>query len=237
DNWDKDTGRIYRLAPKGLKPATGLNLAKKSSDQLVDLLSNPNAWYVREARRILGERQDRSVGPRLRKLLEDRQDQLALEALWALYVSGGLSPGLALKLLDHASEDVRAWTIRLLGDDNKVPADFQKRLVALARQEKSAVVRNQLASTCKRLSGAQALPIVAELIRRNEDVGDPQIPMLLWWAIEAKAISDRAAVLDLLAKKEVWQVPLARQFLADRLARRYAAEGTEAGVAACAGFP
>ena len=46
----------------------------------------------------------------------EKDGKLALEALWALYVSGGFTDDLALQLLDHPVDHVRAWTIRLLGD-------------------------------------------------------------------------------------------------------------------------
>src|ERR1043166_3564593 len=96
----------------------------------------------------------------------------ALEALWALYVSGGLRDDLALQLLDHPVEHVRAWTIRLLGDRRQISRQLRERLVELARYEPSATVRNQLACTCKRLPGADALPIIERLLDRAEDVAD-----------------------------------------------------------------
>jgi putative heme-binding domain-containing protein len=162
------------------------------------------------------------------------EGQLAVESLWAIYVSGGFDEPLAERLLEHANEDVRAWTIRLLGDSRRIAPPLLRRLVERARMEPSPAVRNQLACTCKRLPGADALPVVAQLLRRDEDVDDPQIPLLLWWAVEDKAITDREQVVGLLADREAWQVPLLRKHLLARIARRYAAEGTEAGLAACA---
>ena len=43
--------------------------------------------------------------------------RLALQGLWGLYVSGGFDDALADDLLSHPGEYVRAWTVRLLGDD------------------------------------------------------------------------------------------------------------------------
>jgi putative heme-binding domain-containing protein len=157
----------------------------------------------------------------------------AVESLWALYVSGGLSDDLALKLLDHPVDHVRAWTIRLLGDRRRLDPRQSERLVALAAGEPSPVVRNQLACTCKRLPGPLALPIVARLLGRSEDLSDIQIPLLLWWAIEDKAISDREWVLDLVSTDEAWNRPVTRAFIVERLSRRYLAEGTETGYATC----
>jgi putative heme-binding domain-containing protein len=65
-------------------------------------------------------------------------------------------------------------------------------------------------------------------------VADVQIPLLLWWAIEDKALSDRAQVLELARTAPAWNRPIMRVFVAERLARRYLAEATPAGYATCA---
>ena len=129
---------------------------------------------------------------------------------------------------------MRTWTVRLLCDPKKVSPSIAVRLAELARGEASPTVRSQLACSAKRLPGKDCLPIVRELLRHNEDVSDPHIPLLLWWAIENKAISDREMVLSLLDSPGAWKVPLVRQYLVERLGRRYMAEGGEADLAACA---
>ena len=236
DTWDRSNGRIWKIVAHGTPPAGRLDLARRSSDALVDLLSHPNAWYAREARRVLSERRDAAVLPRLQKIIDETAaEHLALEALWALYTSGGWNDAIAIRLLDHPSADVRAWTVRLVGDDRRVlPPALHGRLVQLASCEPSPRVRSQLGCTCKRLRGADSLPIVEKLLRRSEDLDDPHIPLLLWWAIEDKAISDCRQVLDMLASSEMWQLPIVHGTIVERLARRYLAEKSDAGYAACA---
>ena len=56
----------------------------------------------------------------------------------------------------------------------------------------------------------------------------------MWWAIEDKALSDREEVLQRFASATAWQLPIARSTVIERLARRYLAERSEAGYAACA---
>jgi putative heme-binding domain-containing protein len=129
---------------------------------------------------------------------------------------------------------VRAWTVRLLGDRRQVAPPFESRLVELARREPSPTVRSQLACTCKRLPGRVALPVVEGLLGQSEDVGDPHIPLLLWWAIEDKAVSDWDRVLKLVDSAEAWNRPITRAVVVERLARRYLAEGKPDGFAACA---
>jgi putative membrane-bound dehydrogenase-like protein len=234
DNWDKTTGRIYKVVSKENRSGIDKPLCKLSSRELVALLAQPNDWYSREARRILAERRDASIVPLLRKQTLEEKGPLALESLWALYVSGGFNDDLAAKLFDHPNEDVRTWAVRFLGDRKKITPELQLQLVGLARRESSATVRSQLACSAKRLPGGDGLPIVRELLRHKEDTGDQHIPLLLWWAIEDKAIGNRDAVLGLLEQPDAWNEPLIRQHILERLARRYLSEGTDADYATCA---
>ena len=233
--WDDTNGRVYQVQATGAKSAAHVDLNELSSNELVDWLDRSNFWYVRLARRILAERRDKSVVPRLRKMAtESEDDHLALEALWALCVSGGFDDAIAKQLLGHRSVPVRFWTVRLLGDARKVSGTIASQLTELARAEPSPVVRSQLACTAKRLPAAEALPVVWQLLLRDEDLKDPHIPLLLWWAIESKAASDRAAVLDVLTAPEAWKTPLVQEVIHHRLMQRYAAEGTEQSLDACA---
>jgi putative membrane-bound dehydrogenase-like protein len=236
DNWDRTNGRIYKIAYQGTRPAQHLPLSRLSSDELVRLLAHPNHWYAGEARRILAERRDSSVLPRLRRLVLEEQGQLALEALWALYVSGGLDDDIADRLLSHVNEDVRAWTVRLLCDARNVTPHLGQRLVALAGSDPSVVVRCQLACSAKRLPGADCLAIARQLLHRSEDVNDPFLPLLIWWAVEDKAISDRQRVLSWFEEAAFWHLPLVEKVLVERVVRRYAAEATKEGLESCAGL-
>jgi putative membrane-bound dehydrogenase-like protein len=231
----RDDGRVWRVAPADLPPIGAMKrIPNRSNSELVKLLSHPNDWYARQARRVFAERRDKSIVPALTKLLDSSDQRLALQGLWSIYVSGGFDDRLAERLLKSPHEYVRAWTVRLLGDERTVSPGIQQKLVRLARDDSSVVVRSQLACTAKRLSADAGIPIVAELFRHSEDVDDVHIPLLLWWAIEDKAISDASIVLDVFRSPGLWQLPLVRQSIVQRLARRLTAEGTDAGFAASA---
>ena len=60
------------------------------------------------------------------------------------------------------------------------------------------------------------------------------MPLLIWWAIEDKAISDTDRVLHMVQAGNLWHRPLMTRFIIERLARRYLSEGTNASAAACA---
>ena len=231
----RDDGRVWRVAPSDVPPIGTFQFdLNRSNAELVKLLSHPNDWYARQARRLFTERRDRSIVPALTNLLDSSNERLALQGLWSIYVSGGFDDSLAERTLDSKHEYVRAWTVRLLGDERTVSPQIQPKLERLARDEASVVVRSQLACTAKRLPAASAIPIVAELLRHSEDADDVHIPLLLWWAIESKAISDTTTVLRLLETPDAWQLPIVQKFIIQRLARRLAAEGTDVGFAGCA---
>ncbi|HTU24402.1 MAG TPA: PVC-type heme-binding CxxCH protein [Pirellulales bacterium] len=234
----KADGRIWKVARPGAasKPVfVGQPLRQRSSQELVALLSHENQWYVRQARQILSERHDRSVLPDLEKMIFDSPTpQLALSAAWAHYVTAGFGEALYQRLLAHHAEYVRAWAVRLLGDECEIPERLQPTLVKLAADDPSPIVHCQLAATAKRLPVGQALPIIAELLRHSEDADDPYIPLMIWWAVENKAVSDRDAVLGLVLAADAKELPLVRTVIVPRLARRYTAEQSEIGFASCA---
>lgn len=228
DTWDRTHGRIYRLKRRGAAPLAPFDLGRLSSQELLAYLEHPNKWFRQTALRLLGDRKDASILPRLRDLVARSQGQLALEALWALYQSGGFNDDVALLALAHADAHVRLWAVRLLGDQHQVSPPVAQRLAALARTEPHVEVRSQLACSARRLDGGVALPIVDQLLRRDEDLSDPHLPLLLWWAVESKVDSDRQAVLARFAQPQAWQWPLVRQYVLPRLAQRCAAELTPA---------
>ncbi len=152
----------------------------------------------------------------------------------ALYQCGGLDEALALELLAHPAEDVRNWTVRLLGDDKHVSArrGGELRGARCAGTEPGRAQPTGLHGTAA--PRARGLPVVAALLARDEDLTDPHIPLLLWWAVEDKAASDREQVLSLFSTRDAWAHPLSKDIVLPRLARRYAAGATTEDFAACA---
>lgn len=232
--WDRRNGRVYRISYGNPPPVRGIDLSKLKSDELVKLFGHRNDWYARTARRVLADRRDPEVIFPLRTLvLEAKDDDLALQALWALYVSGGFNEPFAQKLLGHRNPGVRRWAVRLLGDEGKVSPDTAKAFEQLAAGDPDPHVRSQLACTAKRLPAADAVPILRRLALREEDAADPHIPLLLWWAVEHHAVAAREALVPFFVSAEAWAGAIARDAILPRLVRRYAAEGMPGTDAAC----
>lgn len=231
-------GRVWRVAPPELPrlKTDQWNLKQWPSEKLLTLFSHKNDWYRRQARRILAERRDPAIRDQLIKLaLASSDEEQALQGLWALSTyEEPISDKLATQLLSSQHEYVRAWTIRLLGDRRQISSPMVERWVELAESDPSVVVRSQLACSAKRLPADQTFAIVQNLMARDEDVDDPHLPLLIWWAIEDKAVNHVDQVVSLFAKPSAWQLPLADQFIVERLARRLLAEGTDPCYAGCA---
>ncbi len=228
-NFDAERGRIYRLSASETQQP-----AERSSDHPV---FHPNIMLARQALQSLAERRDKTRAPEFARFLEEAQDERrALHALWALNLCQGLSENdvQAVRCLRHRFPAVRSWSVRLLGDASQVSKGIREELVRLARNEVDVRVRAQLACTAKRLPADDGLAIVAELVQHDEDVDDPYLPLLLWWAVESKSGAEREQVLSWLEDAVVWKRPLVRDVVLPRLARRYAAEGNAAGFATCA---
>jgi putative membrane-bound dehydrogenase-like protein len=225
-DWDRTNGRIYRIEYDGYAPRP-FNLAQLGIDELLKLLTHRNDWFAVRARRILADRRDaKAIAPLLDVVRQSTNEEHALEALWALYVSGGWSESLARELLGHRSQHIRRWAVRFLGDERQVEPASAMLLEKLAAADPSPFVRSQLASTAKRLPARDGLPILKRLLVRNLDDADPQIPLLLWWAVEQHAIHAAQELTAFFAADSTVKVPLVRTVILPRLARRFVAEGT-----------
>ena len=227
DDWHKESGRVYRVIPEGQRVVYQQgDLHELPSDDLIDRFTHANKWVRRRAMLELGWRDDGSVTNRLTELVDQ---QGSLESLWALNLMGELTLERAGNWLTHENPHIRRWVIRLLGDRRQP----HPKLAALAVDEEASQVRSQLASTAKRLPSSAAIPIMAALLRHDEDVDDPQIPLLLWWAVESHA-DDWEEVRKLFTDPETWQLPLVRQTIVSRMMQRYAAAGSPSDLEHCA---
>jgi putative heme-binding domain-containing protein len=232
---DRETGRIYRLAAKDATFRKPVDLGKKSSAELVETLRSDNRWERQTALRLLADRKDRSVLPALERMMsrETSRKQPALEALWAIHATGGFDAAVALEALGHSEPNVRAWAIRLLADEGRLGDKVFARLLEIARTEPDVHVRSQWASSSRRLSAQEGLPIVRELLSHDEDTADIHVPLLLWWSIEARCETERDQVLDLCRDSAFWRTKMVEQTLLPRLMKRFAMPGSQKDYRTC----
>ena len=222
DTWDKATGRIVRLVPKGAPVPKPEDLTRLDDSALLARLGHPNREHREQARRLLARR-PAELGPRLRALVEANAPA-ALEAFWVLNLRHELAERDLRAALAHPNSHVRRWAVRLLGDRGVRQADTATALAERATVESDVEVRSQLASSARRLSAGQGVPVVRALLGHEADAGDKHLPLLLWWALEGHTEDGREELLNLVADPASWRSPTFRRELAERLGRRFAAD-------------
>ncbi|MGJ8682304.1 DUF7133 domain-containing protein [Paraglaciecola sp.] len=225
DTWNKTTGRIYRLRGKQPKTAKSFDLSQYNSSELTAALTSHNKWFRQQALRQFGDRKDKQAIKELKTLFRSSDPQHALEALWAINLSGGLTEQVIIEALAHNDPYVRLWAVRLVGDSKKASKVVADKLIQLSAEENHGEVIGQLASSAKRLPADVAIPIISQLLLNSASQNDVENQMLIWWAIESKAIDNRKALIKLLADPQTWHLPIVENVILPRLIKRYALAG------------
>ena len=242
-NTRKHTGRIYKITYGKPKPWNG-DINKLDNVELTKLQLHDNDWFVRHARRVLHERLDyaqkigspfspdpeenhaawrrhrshrfHEVDPLLKKqLAENKSVPKRLRALWALYVTEGIEAEGLMELFKDRDEHVRAWAIQLLMNDIRLTENGVKMLTQLAETDKSPLVRLYLASAAQRVPVKLRAPLLEVLLAHGEDVNDPNLPLMYWYATEPVVAADPKTGVQLLA---ACKLPKVRQFITRRMA-------------------
>ena len=226
---DPTNGRVYRIRSRAAPPPKPFRLDRLTSEALVDALQHPNRSVRFASLQQIAFRRDAAVEPLLVERLFGLSTPRALDHLWALHRIGKLDEARTVRALAHRQPHVRVWAVRLACDDGQVSEALGARLVRLARDEPNIEVRNQLACSVRRLPPAQALPVLASLLRHAEDVDDRYQPLTLWWLMEHLVTRDRAAALALLDDDALWREPLVERFILERLMRRLVQPGQRRG--------
>jgi len=227
DDWHKESGRIYRVSPTGSKPLYGEgDLSTLTSEALISLLNHPGKWVRQRASLELGWRGDKHVVP---SLVERVTRHASLESLWALNLLDELTNERAALWLQHADPDIRRWVVRALGDQHRSLPDF----ITLAAAETDVQVRSQLAATARRIDAGTAAGVIASLLAHDEDLDDPHMPLMNWWALESMA-GEWANIQAMFSEPSFWRLPLVQQHITSRLMQRYASTGEAADLQRCA---
>ncbi|MEW6157372.1 MAG: c-type cytochrome, partial [Verrucomicrobiota bacterium] len=137
-----------------------------------------------------------------------------LRALWSLYVSGGASESWLRQLLDHESEPVRVWAVKLLVDHQSPSADVIREFTTRARSDASGLVLSFLAASLQRIPETQRWPLAEALSSRREFATDPVLPLMIWYGIESAVPKSPEPALKLAASSAI---PKVRRFVARRL--------------------
>ena len=117
-------GRLYRIGWKNAPAYTPIVLSKSRPDELVATLKNNNMLWRRHAQRLLVERNQKDVVPKLVELVKDKSvDEIglntaAIHALWTLHGLNAIEDPQVLAVvtdaLKHPSNDVRKTAVQVL---------------------------------------------------------------------------------------------------------------------------
>ncbi len=243
----RTSGRIFRIAHGSDTKRPPENLATRDLDSLscvalAELATHNNEWYPRQARIILADRASHGSASdlpqaheTLRRLAASADPVVACRAVLTLHASGGCDQTFLRGLLSHPDEHLRAWGVRLLGDDwpidgvigpatvspessarvaaacDAVAADLYK----LAMNDPSGLVRLAVASTLQRMPVNRRADLAAALMTRSEDADDHNLPLLVWYGLIPAVEADPRRAAD-VAVASRW--PKTQRLIARRLA-------------------
>ncbi len=217
----RTSGRIYKVVHGTARAPAEIDVARLPDRELAALQLHRNDWFVRHARRVLQERAAagkdlKEAQEALRGILSDHADETRrLRALWALQVTGGLDEKSLLALHDDRSEHVRGWAVRLLGEDRNPSEAALAKWASMAATDASPLVRLFLASTLQRIAVARRWEVAIALAARAEDAEDPNLPLMIWYALEPMVAADAARATELMKSA---RIPFVRQSITRRLA-------------------
>jgi putative membrane-bound dehydrogenase-like protein len=219
-NTQRETGRIFKVTYGDAK-ALSFDVSKISDGELVKLHLHRNDWHVRHARRVLQERaaagrEMTHVRKDLLKIFEEHEEvPRKLRALWTLHSIGEIDDAFLFSQLNHASEYVRGWVVRLLCENYQAGRSGLLQLAAMAASETSPAVRLQLACALQRLLPNDRWEIATALLKHAEDAADQNLPLMIWYGIEPLVDSDILRFVELARSAAI---PLDRNHIARRVA-------------------
>jgi putative membrane-bound dehydrogenase-like protein len=143
-----------------------------------------------------------------------------LQQLWRDYQAGNTTEEKLEELLIDPDESVRVWAIRLLTDawplDTLLgprkdavypnsPVPIPSRFYRVAMQDSSGLVLLTLASVLQRLPVGERASLASMMLVRQEFVGDPHLPALIWYGLIPEVAGNPKRCLSLMSR---WRQPL-----------------------------
>ena len=156
-------GRVWRLTYEGMQPdRTRPRMLEETPAQLVAHLSHANGWWRDTAQQLIVLKQDRSVAPALRQIVQTSSNQLArFHALWTLEGLNSLDASFVRPLLKDPDAPMRIQTIRAIESLYKAgDTSFADDIRSVATNDADADVVIQAMLTLNHLKVANSAQIV-----------------------------------------------------------------------------
>jgi putative membrane-bound dehydrogenase-like protein len=205
-------GRIWRIVPEGKKVHRRPALRKAPTVELVKHLADPNIWWRQTCQRLLVQRQDKSAGPALLKLLrQGLNGPPIVHVLWTLHGLHILKDADIEASLESPAAGVREHALRL-AEERLKDSERVRRAIARLTDDPSPRVRFQLALSAGEADSPETAAALARLARRPDNDSWTQTAILssayrLAPSLLAALVADReftrspsAAALDFLKR-------------------------------------
>ncbi|WP_020595081.1 PVC-type heme-binding CxxCH protein [Spirosoma panaciterrae] len=176
-------GRIYRVAYKNAPAYTPMALSKDRPDELIAALKNTNMFWRMTAQRLLIERANKDVVPKLVALVNDQSlDEIgnnpaAIHALWTLQGLGaGSQPEVmqaTVGALKHPASAVRKAAIQVMPVSEAAQAILQNNLL---QDQEPLVVLNALLALSQAPSSSEVDKVILTRLAKATEANDRWLP-------------------------------------------------------------
>ena len=220
----KETGRVFKISPE---QSNAENWDKRYEDletlndlELARLQLKKSSWHARRARVILQNRASKAaIDPKsvtyLNQLLDENDDEnIRLRALWTLFITNSIQESALERLLNDKDEYVRSWAIQFIVEDKKISPTTLKKFTEMAKSDPSAVVRLYLSAALQRLELNQRWDLAAALASRKEDVGDHNLPKMIWYGTEPLVPTNPDKAMEMASNA---RIPMITQYISRRM--------------------
>jgi len=224
----KETGRVFRIMPEKSNAEDWEkrygDLNSFSDKELVDLQESKSNWHSQRARVILQHRGNKAqlsseALQRLDDLLSDANDiDIRLRALWTKHITRTISTDELEKLFSDKDQYIRAWAIQCITEDKDPSQITLQKMLDLAKNESSPVVRLYLASALQRIDESSRWEIIESLVSYADDANDPNIPFMIWFGMESLVVQDEDRALSIAQGSKI-------PMITKNIARRIVDEG------------
>ncbi len=225
--------------------AARFDIGQLTNQELVALHRSENEWAVRQARLLLHQRvvkarvMDEDLLIALKQLSLDTSPQTSpavrLRAALTLFACRQVDHELWLQWLTSQDESMRVCALRwatdlmpiddVFGPKNtasEVNEDLYDRLLQLAKEDSSGLVRLALASCLQRLPIDKRAGLAAMLMQRAVDRDDHNLPLLVWYGLMPVAKSFPDTLIS-VAIESRW--PQVQRWIARRLSEQLPSNG------------
>lgn len=120
-------------------------------------------------------------------------------------------------LFASQDESQRAMAVRWVSEDRPADESTRDRLSQIAATDSSGLVRLEVAAALQRLPLETRIPLAAILCQHQDDAGDRQQPLMIWYGIADAVPANPDAAIDLASAS---QIPLVRKLISRRLAEQ-----------------